>query len=535
MTRADVVFRGGTVWLGPDRRTTALAIADGRIVGLGEAAAGAAAEQVVDLAGGLLLPAFSDGHAHPVFGGLERQGPDISALGSAEAIVAEIGRWAREHPEFDWIRAASYDPALVPGGMFRAEWLDAAVPDRPVLVRAHDYHTVWCNTEALRRAGVTADTPEPVLGHIDRDPDGTPSGTLREWHACDLVFRVAPRRPAPVLAEGLAEACRAMNRYGITWMQDAWVDEGMHRPYLDLLGRDRLTVRSNLAFRADPDAWRDQLDLFVAQRREVEAAGRPELLTARTVKFFADGVIESGTGSMLEPYVGGHDHGMAVWAPDAMAEAVRAFDALGFQTHVHAIGDAAVRTGLDAVEGAIAANPAWDRRPTMTHLQVVAPSDIPRFARLGVIADWQALWACPDPLQEVLTAPRLGPERTARQYPLASIAATGARLSMASDWPVSSNAPLEAIRVAVTRQTPEGHPAGGWLPHERIGLARALEAYTAGTAYQGYTEAYRGTIAVGKRADLAVLDRDVTVLPPGELLDAVTVSTWLDGREVFTV
>lgn len=536
----DTVFVNGHLWREGEARRGALAVGDGRIVAVGDASAALAADaaEVVDLAGGVLLPAFGDGHVHPIFGGLELQGPAVRSQTTVAGIAAEVGRWAGAHPEAEWIIGASYDPALSADGSFDAAALDAVVPDRPVLLRAADYHTVWCNSEALRRAGITKATPDPRLGHIDRRPDGSPLGTLREWHACDLMFDVAPSRSLDSRVQALGDACRSMNGLGITWMQDAWVDDGDEEPYLALAAQDGLTVNSNLAFRADPDRWRAQLAEFPERRRRVEAAGYGDLLTARTVKFFADGVIESGTAAVLEPYVGTHDHGMRVWEPAALTDAVVAYDALRLQVHLHAIGDEGIRSSLDAIAAARARNPAWDRRPVVTHVQLVHPDDLPRFAELGVIANFQAYWAQRDELMDVLTVPRIGEERARLQYPMARLL-HGTRgspgrviLSMGSDWPVSTNDPMEIIRVAVTRRTARGRPEGGWLPEQRLTLAEAVEMATYGCAVQAYAEDRRGRLEVGLVADLVALDTDISALDPMDLPTVRTCGTWLGGRRV---
>jgi predicted amidohydrolase YtcJ len=543
----DTVFVDAQLWVDGESVRGALAVTDGRIVALGadgsasgdEAAALAGqAGEVVDAAGGLLLPAFGEGHAHPIFGGLELQGPAVRAQTTVEGIAAEVGRWAAEHPDDEWVLGASYDPSLSPDGGFDAAVLDAVVPDRPVLLRAADYHTIWCNSEALRRAGVDKDTPDPRLGYIDRLPDGSPRGTLREWHACDLMFDIVPARGLEAQVQALADACRAMNRVGITWMQDAWVDDGDEEPYLELAARGGLTVRSNLAFRADPDRWRAQLDDFPQRRKRIEDAGFDDLVTARTVKFFADGVIENGTAAVLDPYVGTCEHGMRVWEPAALTEAVTAYDALGFQVHIHAIGDEGIRSALDAIAAARDTNPEWDRRPVLTHVQLVHPDDLPRFAELGVVANFQAYWAQRDGLMDVLTVPRIGEERASLQYPMARLlrgtadSPGRAVLSMGSDWPVSTNAPLEIIRVAVTRETVAGEPAGGWLPEQRLTLAEAIEMGTYGCAVQAFAEDRRGRLAVGNQADLVLLDRDLAALAPADYLTTGVVGTWLAGARV---
>lgn len=537
----DIAFVGGLLWRDGEARPGELAVRNARIAAMEDQGSGLAdrATHVVDLAGGLLLPAFGEGHAHPIFGGLELQGPAIRSQTTVEGIAAELGRWAAEHPEADWILGASYDPALSPDGSFDAAVLDAVVPDRPVLLRAADYHTIWCNSEALHRAGITNQTPQPRLGHIDRRPDGSPLGTLREWHACDLMFNIVPARNLDARVQALRDACRAMNEVGITWMQDAWVDDGDEEPYLTLAGLGGLTVRSNLAFRADPDRWRSQLTDFPRRRTRVHAAGHDDLLTANTVKFFADGVIENGTAALLEPYLDTCEHGMRVWDADALAEAVVAYDALGFQVHIHAIGDQGIRSALDAIAAANDANPRWDRRPVITHVQLVHEQDLPRFAELGVIANFQAYWAQRDGLMDVLTVPRIGEERAGLQYPMArlrrgtSASPRMVTLSMGSDWPVSTNAPMEIIRVAVTRQTVDGHPAGGWIPEQRLTLAEAVEMGTYGCAVQAYAEGRRGRLEVGYLADLVAVDHNITALDPIDLLNVRTVGTWLGGTRVF--
>ncbi|MYW00431.1 amidohydrolase family protein [Streptomyces sp. SID3343] len=512
--------------------TYALAVRDGRIVALGAEALASDADEVVELGAGLLLPAFGDGHAHPLFGGLEHFGPQLKGLASVTEIAAEVGRWAAEHPDEEWIVGASYDPTLVSGGEFDARWLDAAVADRPVVLRAYDYHTVWCNTEALRRAGVTDTTPEPRLGWIVRRPDGSAMGTLREWHACDLVLDRVPGRPVDELVDALRVAGEVYASAGLTWVQDAWVEPEMVSAYVEASRRGALSFRANLAFRADPDRWHGQRFEFVAARRRVEAEGGP-LLSARTVKFFADGVIEGGTAAMLEPYCDApHSCGMPVWPPAALAEAVAAFDADGFQVHIHAIGDAGVRAALDAIEAAVAANPAWDRRPVIAHVQLVHPADLPRFAALGVIANFEPLWAQLDPLQTELTVPRVGAERGDLQYPMRGVLDSGAPLSFGSDWPVSSHQPLAGIQIAVTRRTFEGTPAEGWTPGERLTVDQALDAYTGGVAYQAFADDRR-VLAVGAPADLVWLSADPRTADPMTLRDITVKGTWLAGERTY--
>lgn len=533
-------FHGGTVWTGAgggDER--ALLVRDGVVEAVGAAAEVAASAapagsiESVDLEGGFLMPSFGDGHAHPMFGGLEAEGPDVRACGSVDEIVAEVRRFADAHPELEWITGASYDGSLAEAGLFDARWLDEAVADRPVMLRAWDYHTVWVNSRALDLAGIDASTPDPELGEIPRRDDGTPLGTLREWGAVDLVTAVMPPRSVEAGVRALERAGRYYLERGVTWVQDAWVEPADVDVYLAAAASGALPLRFNLALYADPRRFASELPAMAMARDRVEAAGSP-WLTANTVKFFADGVVENETGALLEPYCSGlHSHGMSVWGAERLAEAVRAADAAGFQVHVHAIGDAAVRQALDAIEHAIDANGPRDRRPVIAHAQLVDDADLARFAALGVIANMQPLWAQLDALMTVLTVPRLGPERSDRQYRMRSLAGTGATLAFGSDWPVSSGDPLEGIATAASRRTPEGDPAGGWTPHEIVPVEAALGAYTSAVAHQAFADlaaAPWGRIVPGASADLAWLARDPRTVDPHELPSVEVCETYLAGE-----
>lgn len=528
-SQAQLVITGR--WWCPTRgEVDAVAVAGGRIVALGEdaRALAAGALEVVDVTEGLLVPAFGDGHAHPLFGGLEAEGPIIRPQDSIEGIVAEVGRWAEEHPDAAWIQGASYDPSLSPEGLFDARWLDAAVSDRPVALRALDYHTMWVNTQALDLAGIAEDTPDPILGEVPRRPDGTVLGTLREWGAVDLITAVAEPWPMETGLRSLERAARAYARLGVTWVQDAWVEPDTLEVYLAAARADRLPIRFNLALYADPRHWPGQLGPLVEARRRVEQVGHPHL-TARTVKFFADGVVESATAAVLDHYCGcPGENGMLVWEPELLARAVTAVDAAGFQPHIHAIGDRAVRVSLDAIEAAARANGPRDNRAVLAHAQLISEADRDRLARLGVIVDAQPLWAQLDAVMTALEIPRLGEDRSETQYQWATLLAGGVEMSFGSDWPVSSADPLEGIAVACSRQTADRQPVHGWTPHERLTVEEAFRCYTAGSARQAFRDA--GRLAVGCDADFALLSADPRNLAPRDLDSVRVLATWVGGR-----
>lgn len=530
-----MILFSGRIWCPIEGDLTALAVQDGTIVATGDeaiararAAAGPVERVVVD-DGGILLPAFGDGHAHPMFGGLAAEGPPIRPETSVAGIVARVAEWAAAHPEAEWITGATYDTSLAPGALFDARWLDEAVPDRPVMLRARDFHTVWVNSVALARAGITDATPDPVLGEIPHRADGSVLGTLREWGAVELVAGIASSPDLEDRVRSLERAARTYTALGVTWVQDAWVGPGELEAYLAAAGRGRLPIAFNLALYADPRRWPGQLESLREQRRRVQDLHHPDL-TADTVKFFADGIIESETAAVLAPYDGHPPHsGMLAWDPDALADAVTAVDAAGFQTHIHAIGDRAVRVALDAIERADEANGPRDRRPVVAHAQLVDPADRGRLRRLRVIVNAQPLWAQTDPAMEVLTVPRLGAERSLTQYPWATLEQQGTLLSFGSDWPVSSADPLQGMAVGCSRQTSQRQPPGGWTPGERLTVRSAFAAYTAGSAYQAFRRA--GSLRVGNDADLVTLDRDPFSLGDPRDLDRLRVTgTWRRGR-----
>ncbi|MFJ6217336.1 amidohydrolase [Streptomyces sp. NPDC092296] len=530
---ADVLFSGGTVHTGDPHQpvTDALAVTAGRITALGADALALRGERtrLVDLAGGALLPSWGDGHIHPLLGGIGLRGVPVRDCTSVEEILQAVRRWAAEHPEAEWVRGDAFDPWLVEGGLFDARVLDTAVADRPVLLRTMDHHTGWANSEALRRAGFSADTPDPAHGQIVRRPDGEPLGTLREFGALDPLLSLVPEPDLDEQVAALAEVTGLLAAAGLTWVQDAWVEHSQVAAWTAAARSGVLRVRANLALLLAPDGWRDRLPALAADRARVAAEGAG-LVTARSVKFFADGVIESGTAALLEPYTDcPHSHGAANWTGEELAEAVTAVDALGFQAHIHAIGDHGVRIALDAVEAAARRNGPRNRRPVLAHLQLVDPADLPRFAALGVTANFEPLWAQPDELMTQLTLPRIGDVRGSRQYQIAELLRSGAQVSFGSDWPVTPYEPLPGIATAVTRQTPGGVPAGGWLPEQRIGLRDALAAYSAGVAHQAYEEDLWGVLRPGMRADLVQLATDPYRVPAADLPAVAVLGTWLGG------
>jgi predicted amidohydrolase YtcJ len=538
----------GSIWTGTTTTTDAVAVTDGRIVALGTEARDrrGVRTEVVEVGAGTLSPAFRDGHLHPMKGGAELLDCDLVDSVDVTEVLRRIEAYAAAHPDAPWIIGWGYPPELLPGGVGRAEVLDAVVGDRPVALWSSDHHMVWCNSRALTLAGITAGTPDPPRGTVVRDPRGEPVGTLLE-EAEHLLDGHVPGRDTAKLARGLEVGLARMARAGLVWGQDAWITLSMLPAYHRVADAGGLSADLDLAPKVEVASWREQVDAFVDARRDVAAAARTRAtdgvpggrLSLTTVKLFVDGVIEGGTGALLEPYCAlGHDpdsgggHGIANWEPGELAAACAAFDAAGFQLHLHAIGDRAVRDALDAFQHVTRTNGERDRRPVVAHTHLVHPEDRPRFRALGAVANFEPLWAQPNEIMVDLTEPRLGPERSGWQYPIGSLLRSGTHVSFGSDWPVSSHVPLEGIAIAVTRQVPGSPEAGVLSAEERITRDQALAAYTAGVAYQAGEEHEAGTIEVGRRADLVLTDLDVTRVPPGALGDVEVRRTWRAGELV---
>ncbi|WP_037851163.1 amidohydrolase [Streptomyces sp. NRRL S-340] len=536
---ADLLFTGGPVLTPAGRTASAVAVTGDRITAVGHdevrELAGPRTE-VVELAGRLLLPGFQDAHVHPVPAGRELAQCDLTGALTAEETVARVRAYAEAHPEREWILGGGWSMEAFEGGTPAKELLDAVVPDRPVYLPNRDHHGAWVNSRALALAGLTRGTPDPADGRIERDARGEPSGTLQEG-AMQLVGRhVPPAGPADRLA-ALLHAQRRLHALGITAWQDALVGDflGMEDPsqaYLTAARDGSLTARVRGALWWDRGRGPEQIPELV-EKRAALSHGR---FRAGSVKLMLDGVAENGTAALLEPYLdrcgcATANRGTRFIDPGRLAEYVTALDALGFQCHFHALGDGAVRDALDAVEAARAANGPSDTRPHLAHLQVVHPDDVPRFARLGATANIQPLWAAHEPQMDELTIPFLGAERAAWQYPFGALLRAGAALAAGSDWPVSSPDPLQGIHVAVNRREP-GSRAPVFLPAERIGLAEAVRAYTAGSARVNHLDD-TGEVREGALADLVVLDRDPFAGAPEEIADTKVRETYVGGVRVF--
>ena len=533
---ADLVLRGGEIYTMDAARSwaEAVAIRDGRILFVGadsemEALIGAET-QVVDLGGRMVLPGMHDVHIHPISGGMEAAACNLNGLKTSEEYVEAIRRYADAHPDEAWITGGGWlMSAFGPGARPRREILDAIVADRPVFLTSSDGHTAWVNSKALEIAGITRDTPDPADGRIDRDPQSAEAiGSLQEG-AAGLVEKFVPAPSEATRLSGLRYSVAMLNGYGITGLQDASVSED------DLATYDTLDASHELSLHVVAAQWweRDQgLEQIatIKARRERYTRGH---VRATTVKIMQDGVMENYTATMLEPYlIEGDVRGIPMVEPEHLKDVVTELDAEGFQVHFHAIGDAAVRQCLDAVQSARENNGAPGHRHHIAHLQLIDSADIPRFRELDVIANYQPLWAWADDYITDLTIPFIGAERASHMYAIRSLHDSGAMIAFGSDWSVSTANPFEQIEVAVRRADPALDDGTVFVAEQRIDLPEALAAFTIDAAFTNGMEHDAGSLETGKYADLVVLDRNLFTIDVREISEAKSLLTLFEGRPV---
>lgn len=512
----------------------AVAVRSGRIAAVGSAAVRrlvGPATQVVDLRGRLLLPGFHDAHVHPVYGGFQHLRCDLSDSPDAADCLRRIGDHARDHGDRGWILGGGWDMGHFPGGSPERSRLDSFTGDRPAYLANKDQHSAWVNTAALRWAGIDQHTPDPPDGWIERDHDGMPSGTLHEG-AVDLVARVLPPATDREYEDALLEGQRHLHAHGITSWHDAIV--GPYLGYADTLPTYlELDRRGLLTGRVRGALWWDRTrDVAqIEELRDRRRRARGDRFRADTVKIMQDGVCENFTASLMLPYLGSHGRGLSYVDSDELVRAVRLLDADGFQIHFHAVGDRAIKDALDALAEARETNGQADLRHQIAHVQVMRPTDIPRFRNLGVVANIQPAWAINDAPMVHLTVPRLGHRRARWQYPFRSLRSAGAVLAAGSDWPVSDVDPMLAVHAAVNRNEPD-ETDDPFLPEQALELVDALAAYTAGSAWANHLDRDSGSVEVGKKADFAVLDRDPFALPTEEIGRAQVDLTIIDGSVI---
>ena len=534
---ADAVYHSGRIYtVNPDQPwAQAVAIRSGKIIFVGsdDAVRGHIGPKtaVNDLRRRLMLPAFQDSHIHPITSGIDAAACDLFGLNDIALYRTRIAEYATAHPDVPWILGGGWSMAVFgPGASPSRKILDELVPDRPVYLTAQDGHTGWANSVALEIAGISKSTPNPPDGIIDRDPEsGEPIGSLQEG-AMDLVKRHIPETTLEDRLQGLRYARDMLHGYGITSIQDATVFEGDLEAYAKLDSAGELNMRVVAALWWDRNQTEEQIPHLLELREKFNKGH----IRPTSVKIMQDGVMENYTAVMLEPYLTEYDErGIPMIEPEFLKEVVSLLDAEGFQVHFHAIGDGAIRQSLDAIEEARNRNGDLGHRHHISHLQIIDPADIPRFAKLNVVANFQPVWAYADEYIVDLTLPFISKERAKWMYPIKSVIDAGGKVAFGSDWSVSTANPFPQIETAITRVDAETHGTEVLNPEQRITLQQAIEAFTINAAFVNQQDDSTGSIEKGKLADLIVVDRNLFEIKPSEISDARVVLTLFEGKPVY--
>lgn len=535
---ADLMFKNGAIYT-VDRRNKwvqSMVISGSKISFVGSNADAEklidADTEVVDLGGKLVLPGFIDAHSHPshamdYFGNIS-----LYELTSLDEYRQEIVRFVKNNADRNVFRGRGWSDKLFPKTGPSKSILDELIPDRPVALVSYDGHSLWVNSYALERAQVTVDTPDPDGGVIERELEsGEPSGTLRET-AMNLITRVLPDYSLDERVNTLLAYQEMALGAGVTMTHDAMLNGKSIAAYQQLQADGNLGMRFRGSITIQPDLPVSEQIAAVLDQRAVNLHSR---FQTNTAKIFVDGVIEGGTGFLLEPYEHKPDFlGVPIWSTDLLNEVVAALDKENIQVHMHVIGDAAARIALDAFEIAQQANGRRDSRHLMTHLQLVAPEDIQRFNQLGVVGVPNPYWFKVDDYYHTLALPYLGKTRADRQYPLKSFFEADVVMASASDFPVTIPFdPLIGIQLGITRAELGGSSAEVLWPEEKASLDQMIASFTYHGAYANFLEEDIGSLEAGKEADFIILDRNLFELPEAEIADTRVLHTYVAGQEAF--
>ena len=542
---ADLVLTNAKVYTVNDKQpwAEAIAIDKGKIVYVGSSSGSKAYignnTKVADLNQKMVLPGFHDAHIHPVSAGVKALQCDLSNISGVDKLLAKIKSYAEQNPNKPWILGGGWDVLnFPPNGLPDKKLLDSIIPNRPVALVSSDGHSVWANSKALALAGINEASQDPSGGRIDRYPNSnTPSGSLQEPPAMNLVLNITPKLSPQDLTDGLVYARNLLHSYGITGVQDAWVEVTPGTSYYSLNTYNELDASGELNLHVSASLYwhpNQTIDEQLAQFNQIRKQQPSNNIRTSTIKIMQDGVLEVHTAALLEPYsdrTDGH-RGDLFNQPEMLNKAVSALDKAGYQIHFHAIGDHAIRTSLDAIEYSQATTPNNPNRHHISHLQQFNPADMPRLSALDVTANFQPLWAVEDNYMTQLTYPKLGKERSKWQYPLGSLLRSGTRIAFGSDWFVSSANPLDGIEVAVTRKDAFGADTKPLGHNEELNLEQAIKSYTLNSAYINHLDDKTGSIEPGKLADLIVLDKNLFEIPASDINETKVTATLFAGKTV---
>jgi hypothetical protein len=534
---ADVVLIHGRIYTVNPKEpwAQALAVRDGEIIAVGSdrtiAGFQGSATKVIDAKRHMVLPGFIDAHAHVGAGAAQLDQIAFNDAVTLDDFQKKIKDYAVAHPDKKWIQGMGwYYSVFGKNGTPHKRFIDEVIPDRPVFVSAYDGHSSLANSKALQAAGITRKTPDPPGGIIVRDPaTGEPTGFLKEA-AGSLMMRNIPQPTREEELDRLKKAIRYASSLGLTRIISAGADAERVELFDEIRQKGDLTVRLCMARFVMPPISPEVIKVLEDNRKKYS----DDWIDLAPVKFLLDGVIEARTAAMLEPYANDPgNRGQLYFDADGYKEAVMQLDRLGFQIFTHAIGNRAIRLALDAYEAAHKANGRTDAGHKIEHIEVPSAEDIPRFGKLGVIASMQPLHATPNENVLDVWAGSVGPERAQRAWPWRDILAGGAGLCFGSDWPVVTLNPWPAVQMLLTGETPEGTPAGGWHPNQRLTLEQAIHGYTLGGAFAAKREKTEGSIEAGKLADGIIISQDLFGIAPNQIGKTKAMMTMVGGKIVY--
>ena len=527
--QADLVLYNGRIYTMDQARPQARAVA---VVGNRIAAIGDDAQimslltpggEAIDLGGRTVVPGLTDGHVHFVGYALRLTRLDLAGIESRAEAIRLVGERAQTARPGEWLLGGGWDRNLWKDTSFPAkEDLDNVAPRNPVALSSKDGHSLWANSQALARAGITAETHSPPGGEIERQPGtGEPTGILKE-RAERLVTDVIEGPSLEAIKAALKVATFNAHRAGITGIHDC-EDERAFAAFQDLSKEGELSLRVLMHIPAE------NLDHAIGLGLRTGFGGKN--LRVGGVKIFADGALGTRTAAMLAPYQDEpRNQGIEVTPKEEMRELVSKASRAGISAAIHAIGDRANRDALDILEECRQFGQGVDLRHRIEHVQLLHPTDIPRLAQLGVIASMQPIHATSD---MDMVQRHWGEERGRGAYAWRSLLDAGTKLVFGSDSPVEPLDPLAGIHAAVTRRRPDGSPGPeGWHCGERVTVDDAVRAYTIIAAYASGEEQERGSISPGKLADLVVLSQDIFTISSMSILDTEVVATMLGGQFV---
>jgi predicted amidohydrolase YtcJ len=515
-------------------KAQALAIRGDRLAAIGSneqvRALAGAGTRVVDASGRTVIPGLIDAHCHMLGLGQSLANLDLRAAASPEEVAELVRREAARRRPGEWIIGLGWDQNKYPGKQFPTHApLTAAAPNNPVYLTRVDGHAAWVNRKAMELAGISAATADPPGGRLIREGAaaiGQPTGVLIDRAEGLVASKIPPLTPQQT-REALERAAKECARFGLTGVHDAGAGGNVIEAYKQLIGEKRFPLRVYAMI----GGIGATLDQYLKAGPEIDYGGAR--LTVRSIKILMDGALGSRGAAMLEPYFDEPgNRGLLMLSPSEFARVCDRALERGFQVNTHAIGDRANRLVLDIYEAALLGRKEFprDHRFRIEHAQILAPEDIPRLARLGIIASMQATHATSDmPWAEA----RVGPQRVIGAYAWQSVLKTGARLANGSDFPVESPNPLWGFYAAITRQDHKGQPAGGWFPEQRMSREEALLSFTLEAAYAAFEERQKGSLEAGKLADFVVLSRDIMSIPPADILKTEVVRTVLGGETVY--